>query len=96
MGIKTAGQEMLNEMDEMLKQKSRKRGQHTYDETQNQDEMILGYMLFTPDNKTVKQTSLLYILFHHSRITVTVPFDVNLIMLEDFAEPFSSCLYFTT
>jgi hypothetical protein len=49
-------------------------------------------MLFAPVYEAVKQAFLFFIVTNHSLITVTVPFAVSFIMLDDLALPFSSCL----
>ena len=91
MGVEASGEQMLYKMDEVFEQIGCKCRQNTDNKTQNQDKLVLRYMLLTPTYKTIEQTNL-FILIHHSLITVTTPFDVSLIILDDFARPFSSCL----
>ena len=92
MGIEASSQQMLDKVDKMFEGVRGKRREDTNQQTQQQNELILRYMLLAPFYKAVKQADILFILFHHSLITVTVPLAVSLIILEDFALPFSSCL----
>ena len=65
--------------------------QNAHCEAQNQDELVLRNMFFPPAYEAVEKCHFVRS-FHHSLIIVTVPFSFSLMMLDDFAEPFSSCL----
>ena len=91
MWVETTCKQVLDKMYEMMQQKGCKGRKDTDGKAQYQYELVMRDMLFAPLYEAVKQ-ALFVLSFHHSLIIVTVPFSVSLIMLEDFALPFSSCL----
>ena len=91
MDIKATSQQMLDKMYQMMQKIGRKCREYTHEETEHKHKLLMRHMSLPPAVETVNQIRFTF-LVRHCLMIVTVPFSVNLIMLDDFALPFSSCL----
>ena len=89
--VKATCKQVLYEMYEMMQQICSKSRDYTNQKTEHKHELPMRNMLLSPLSEAVNKTRFL-LLVRHCLIMVTVPFSVSLIMLDDFALPFSSCL----